>query len=43
MTPLDAVFNAFIAVVGYQYFEFLMAGIIIFEFFYTIVERFDML
>jgi len=44
MSPIDAIFNAFINVVGMGFFLWFMGAIVIFEFLYTVLfERFDML
>lgn len=40
---MDAVFNAYFQVVGYEFFLGIMALVIIFEIGYTLFENLDML
>jgi len=43
MSTLDAIFQAYFQVVDFSYFIDLLVGVLILEFFYTIVSNWDML
>ncbi len=43
MTILDKIFTAYFAIVPYNLLLAIMTGVVIFEFLYVFVSRFDML